>query len=46
MLKFSSKTRTAIRKALAKHRKVTVTVQETPRGGHASARRVTITLTR
>jgi hypothetical protein len=45
-LKFSSKTRTAIRKALAKHRKVTVTVQATPRGGHASARRVTITLTR
>ena len=45
-LKFSSKAKKAIQKALAKHKKVTATVQTTVRGSGASSQRVNITLTR
>ena len=45
-LKLSSKVGKAVQKALAKHKKVTATLQATVRGSQASSQRVTVTLTR
>ena len=45
-LSLSSKIGKAVQKALAKHKKVTATLQATIRGSQASSQRLTVTLTR
>ncbi|MDX6673503.1 MAG: hypothetical protein QOH11_921 [Solirubrobacteraceae bacterium] len=45
-LSLSSKVGRAVQKALAKHKKVTATLQATIRGSQASSQRITVTLTR